>query len=517
MTAPTSQPPTLSGLTLERKLGGGGFADVYLYRQEKLKRSVAVKVLRAHAATDATQQQFQAEAMLMAALSDHPNIVTIHDASIADDGRPYLVMAYLSGKNLSDRYKTERIELPDVLAIGVQLAGAVETAHREHILHRDIKPANVLTGANGHPALTDFGISVSTAELTGQQTIAMSIPWSPPEMLSDTPAGDERADVYSLAATLYTLLARRSPYERPGQSNEPVDLIQRILHSALTPTGRPEVSASAERTLARALHKNPVFRPRSALVFGRELQQLQRELGLPVTPIEIAAEDPQATAREIAAQDDGRTKVKPIRTIHAQNVESTALRPIRADSSAAGRSADHTQVRQVQPRPYLQPGYLQPARPAADTELRPEPVSEVEEPVEKRSRVPMLIGGAIVVVIAAVVGIVLWTRGTTPAAAPDGPSTPATTDNAAPPASAPTNLAARADKGNIVFSWTNPSPASGDYFRWQRTDVAPATRWTDADKPTVSVPGTRVCLSVEVVRADGELSAASSLCYPDKG
>lgn len=233
---PTPTPPEILGLTLVRHLGGGGFADVYLYEQKALGRRVAVKVLRANASTEDVQRQFTAESRLMAALSDHINIVTIHDASIAPDGRPYLVMAYCPGLNLADRYKTQQMTVAEVLSIGVQLAGAIETAHRQGILHRDIKPANVLTAADGRPALTDFGISVAMGALHEEESVGLSIPWSPPEMLSGTPTGDHRADVYSLAASLFTLLARRSPFELLGRSNDQVDLITRIQRA---PSPRP--------------------------------------------------------------------------------------------------------------------------------------------------------------------------------------------------------------------------------------------------------------------------------------
>jgi serine/threonine protein kinase len=152
-------PPDLRGYTYQQLLGSGGFADVFLYQQHMPRRQVAVKVLLADVVTESVREQFHAEANLMAQVSTHPAIVSIHHADIADDGRPYLVMEYCPRGNLSVRYRQERIGLAEALRIGVRLSGAVETAHRTGILHRAIKPANVLTTEYGGPALTDFGSS----------------------------------------------------------------------------------------------------------------------------------------------------------------------------------------------------------------------------------------------------------------------------------------------------------------------------------------------------------------------
>ena len=222
-----SEPPVIPGFRPGRLLGMGGFADVFLYAQEMPRRQVAVKVLLASSLSDQVRERFRAEADLMATLSHHPSIVTVFQADVARDGRPYLVMEYCSRPGLGRRYRSERMSVPEVLRIGVRLASAVETAHRAGILHRDIKPANVLVTDFGWPALTDFGIAATTGWSTGT-AIGMSIPWSPPELLAEHPTGDVRSDVYSLAATVYSLLAGRSPFEIPDGPNTAADLIARI-------------------------------------------------------------------------------------------------------------------------------------------------------------------------------------------------------------------------------------------------------------------------------------------------
>ena len=152
-------PPKLPGLVFVQPLGSGGYADVFLYEQQSPRMPVAVKVLKAEGLTDTLRQQFVEEADTMAALGDHPYIVQVFRAGTSDDGRPYLVMKYYPPPNLALRARAERFSVEEVLRTGIQLASAVETAHRAHITHRDIKPANVLISAYGAPGLTDFGIA----------------------------------------------------------------------------------------------------------------------------------------------------------------------------------------------------------------------------------------------------------------------------------------------------------------------------------------------------------------------
>ena len=147
-----SQPPVLPGFSYIHVLGSGGFADVFLYEQNMPRRQVAVKVMLSEVVNDQVRQMFQAEANLMAQLSGHPAILTVYQAGVSADGRPYLVMELCSA-SLSERYRRERISVAEVLRIAVKIGSAVETAHRAGVLHRDIKPSNILLTAYGHPVL----------------------------------------------------------------------------------------------------------------------------------------------------------------------------------------------------------------------------------------------------------------------------------------------------------------------------------------------------------------------------
>ncbi|NKY41408.1 protein kinase domain-containing protein, partial [Cellulomonas septica] len=309
-----SAPPRLPGYEFLRVLGLGGFADVFLYQQELPRREVAVKVLLAGSLDDEVRSRFQSEANLMAQLSHHPSIVTIYQAAIAADGRPYLVMEYCSRPGLAERYRQERISVAESLRIGVRLASAIETAHRAGILHRDIKPANVLTTDFGWPALTDFGIAATTGHGAGA-TVGMSIPWSPPELLGEHPTGDQRSDVYSLGATVYSLLAGRTPFEIPGGQNSAQQLVARIERSPLPPTGRDDVPVGLQHVLERSMAKDPERRFTSAAAMGRALQAVESALRLPVTPLDLS--------------DDGDEPVEPLPVVpSAEPEDATRVRSV---------------------------------------------------------------------------------------------------------------------------------------------------------------------------------------------
>jgi serine/threonine protein kinase len=285
-----SQPPVLPGFSHVHVLGSGGFADVFLYEQNMPRRQVAVKVMLSEVVNDQVRQMFQAEANLMAQLSSHPSILTVYQASVSADGRPYLVMELCSSA-LSERYRRERIPVPEVLRIAVKIGSAIETAHRAGVLHRDIKPSNILLTAYGHPVLSDFGIASTLSESQTTESVGMSIPWSAPEVLMDETPGSIESEVWSFAATVYSLLAGRSPFEIPGESNKSADLISRINRAKVQPIGRSDVPQSLERILQKAMSRKVDSRPASVLELVRELQSVETELGVPQTPVEVAMDD----------------------------------------------------------------------------------------------------------------------------------------------------------------------------------------------------------------------------------
>lgn len=280
--------PTLAGFSYVRPLGAGGFADVFLYEQDMPRRAVAVKVLLEDIVDESLLRMFAAEADAMAHLSAHPSILTIYQASVSPDGRPYIVMEYCPA-SFASRYRRETISVDEVLRTGVKVASALESAHRAGLLHRDIKPSNILLTAYGMPVLSDFGIAASVSAREGVEVFAMSVPWSAPEIIDERTSGSVAAEVWSLGATVYSLLAGRSPFERPSHSDNTRDhLKSRIRRATYTPIDRSDVPPSLEDVLRRALAKNPADRFASAADFAHALQLVQYDTGMPVTPLELA-------------------------------------------------------------------------------------------------------------------------------------------------------------------------------------------------------------------------------------
>jgi serine/threonine protein kinase len=315
---PAPEPPVLDGYEYQETLGSGGFADVYRYKQRFPRRSVAVKVLRATTVDRAARHQFIAEANTMAQLSNHPAIATNYSAGVTGDDRPYLVMEYCSRGSLATTYRLNPLPVDQVLRIGVRIASALESAHRLGIVHRDVKPANLLITDYGAAVLSDFGISTggtqlaevtmlrtertSISTLSGDSTtLGLSVPWAPPEALDDEPTIDARSDVYSLGATLFTLLEGRSPFENPGGSNGALHLSRRIERGALVPGERVDRVPELSALLRRALSVEPADRPQTALAFAEQLGTVERALGHEPTPIELLGDGlPPADAAPLA-------------------------------------------------------------------------------------------------------------------------------------------------------------------------------------------------------------------------
>lgn len=278
-----------AGFTDAVEIGRGGGGVVFRCYQKSLGRSVAIKVL-ASDLDDDDRERFLREGYAMGALSGHPNIANILQVGLTESNRPFIVMPLSPMGSLADRVRREgRVSWPDALRFGVKLAGALETAHRTGTLHRDIKPANVLVNDYGEPQLSDFGtarIAGGYKTVTGFFTGTLS--YTAPEVLAGN-APTVAADVYSLGATLYALIAGSPPHER----NADEDLIAHYLRITSTPVPdlRPQgIPADVCAAIEKALSREPVDRYASAADFGRELQFAQRHNGL--TPDQMALSEP---------------------------------------------------------------------------------------------------------------------------------------------------------------------------------------------------------------------------------
>jgi len=543
MRRPASQPPELPGYTFVRPLGSGGFSDVFLYEQQLPKRRVAVKVLLTEELVGANRAAFVAEANLMAQLSAHPYIVTIYHADVASDDRPYFVMEYCSGPSLAERYKQETFQVADALRTGVRLSSAVATAHSAGILHRDIKPANVLGNDYGWPALTDFGISsaldddllpVHTGTLataladtgtggTESASVGMSVPWSPPEMFEDDPQPDVRSDVFSLAATIYTILAGQTPFEVRGRSNGTLDLIGRIERGAITPMSRDDIPRSLTAVLQKGMASDRNDRFATAVDFARALQRVELELGYTPTAIDVPNLLIEAPLRSNEADDDDdATRARTVATIDAQPaVVAAPARPAANDDVTMVRS---TQKVEAQPAPAAAHVPVAEETVVRRKAARPaEPVATppvVEAPPVSRTNRWVLWGGiAAGVLIAGAI-----TAGIVFGVAPTGPDTASTDAPDGGGAAVVASTIPTPTVGNVVpaegtlsLTFVNPDPVEGDEFIWQRYDRPnEQARAMSGDTVVIDnyVLGTQVCLEVRVKR--GAKTSADPLeeCFP---
>jgi eukaryotic-like serine/threonine-protein kinase len=532
-------PPELPGFTYLDALGSGGFADVFLYEQALPHRRVAVKVLLTDRMSSGSVSEFTAEANVMAMLSTHPAIVTIYQAGVAADGRPYLVMEYCPKPNLQVRYRREPFSVAESLRVGVQVAGAVETAHRAGVLHRDIKPANILVTEYNRPALTDFGIASTTA--AAGESAGLSIPWSPPESFAEEPRSDRRSDVYALGATVYTLLAGRSPFELNGQRNGAADLIQRIETTAVPALGRPDAPASLQHVLERAMAKSPADRYASALDFARALQKVQIELSHGVTPVDILDDAP---IDEVADDDgdDPLTRVRGVVSIDpATEPAAGRTRPSAATAPAAAQhtiptwkpSAPHAPVDETVLRAPVVPtdapsAFSYAPRDVGDTIQRPPASVGEEEPVEttasatphRRSRAGLwagIAGGLLLVAVVAVGAIALpGLLGAAPSPSPSASESSEPVDVLPSSVAPPEALSGVAKGKGVVFTWKNPDAHDGDVFAWKVQVLGEETPFTKVKEPTITVPAQpgRTCLDVMVVRSDGRSSEPATECVP---
>ncbi len=288
MTSPSNAPPVIAGLHYVRPLGSGGFADILLYEQDFPRRPVAVKVMFAQVSDPEHAALFEREADALARVSAHPSIVTIFSASVSADGRPYLVLEYCP-TSIGSTFRTEPMSVRDVLDLGVSIGSALETCHRSGILHRDIKPSNLLVNSYGATVLSDFGIA-SSPTAGDEEHFGLSIPWSAPEIINGTSSGTVQSEVWGLTATLYALLAGKSPFELSGVDQNTDQLLsERIQAAKYQPIGRPDVPEALEAVLRQGLSKDPALRQSSALEVAGQLRMIQHSMGLPLGTLQIAA------------------------------------------------------------------------------------------------------------------------------------------------------------------------------------------------------------------------------------
>jgi protein kinase-like protein len=259
--------PEIAGLSSWRPLARGGLAVVWEAHQATPDRLVAVKVYE-HGLHEADLRHFVREAAAADRLAAHPGIVTTYSVGRLADKRPYLVMELCPGGSLTRWLEPEHRPSPEqVRQVGLQIADVLAAAHAARVLHCDVKPANILVDRAGRFRLADFGSAIELGtDAEPADTLWVTPAWAPPEAFRGEPA-TEAGDVFSLAATLYALLAGRPP--RPMDST-PVPREQAVGLDAPPIAPVPGVDKPLMTVLLRALDDDPAARP-SAATFFRQL------------------------------------------------------------------------------------------------------------------------------------------------------------------------------------------------------------------------------------------------------
>jgi Tol biopolymer transport system component len=260
---------TISHYRVLEKLGGGGMGVVYKAQDLKLGRWVALKLVPEELARDCRViEQLHVEARAASALN-HAHICTVHDVD-EHDGCPFIVMELLEGQTLNQRIGGKPLDIKEAVRLGVQIADALDAAHRRGIIHRDIKPANIFVSPRGEAKVLDFGLakllpaeieSTLGANIDETRAFVGTLPYMAPEQLRGKQA-DERTDIHAIGAVLYEMATGRRPF---GGSLGP-RIIDQIVHEAPVPPAalNPRISRRLQAIILKCLEKDPAKRYQNA-------------------------------------------------------------------------------------------------------------------------------------------------------------------------------------------------------------------------------------------------------------
>ncbi len=242
----------VDGLGPAEHIGRGGAADVYRAEQLGLRRTVAIKVLRAQSKDPSTESRFQSECEAIGSVSDQPHIIGVYEGGLTRNGRAYLVMEYLPGGSLYDLvHRTGTLSQDEVIDVGIKIGSALSAAHRVGVLHRDVKPSNIMISAGGEPALGDFGIArIEGGPQTLTGLVTASFAHASPEVLGGN-SPTVASDIYSLASTMFELLVGWAPYYSPSDKSV-WPLMKRILSEPMPSPESVGMSPEFGRVFIRA-------------------------------------------------------------------------------------------------------------------------------------------------------------------------------------------------------------------------------------------------------------------------
>jgi serine/threonine protein kinase len=471
MTRPLTAPGRLVAgrYRLLSQIGGGGMGTVWLGRDERLGRQVAVKQVLPPLGTDEREADRQRERALregrIAARLSNPHAISIYDVAV-EHGQPWLVMEYLPSRSLAAVLAEDGLLHVDQAAqIGAQVADALAATHAAGIVHRDVKPANILVGrgerVEGIVKITDFGISHAHGDVTLTQT--GQITGTPAFLAPEVAQGEEPlppSDVFSLGATLYTCLEGEPPF---GLGENALQLLHRVAGGEIAP---PERSGVMTRPLMRMLATDPARRPTMA--------QVRDDL-----------------ARLAAGPDGNPTTIL---------LEGTRLRP----GGGRSRTAEFPPV----PPPTPAPGPTTPPPPTPTPAPPPEdpPAPEAAPGGRRRRRLLPVGAAAVVVAAAAVLLVVLLTRGGSGGTRAQGSSAAPASTASTPPSAAPTSTSAAP---------TSTTPRTSSSAPVRATSSAPPASSSSAPAPGAGTGDPATFLAGYHALLPGNTQAAWALTGPD--
>lgn len=494
--------PGLIGYRNLELIAHGSTAVVFRGDQARLNRKVAIKVLLVDDVMT-TDDTVQRELDTLVRLSSSPHIVSIIDTGITDVGQPYIVMEYCEGGSYAQILKERGpLSVAETLEVGIKIGEALHAAHEVGIIHRDVKPPNILRSRFG-PALTDFGIAYAIDGSADTTTLQKLTPHhaSPETLLQYHQSG--QSDLYSLASTMWNLLAGRPPFESPGQ--DPEEFRRRVMETPVPRVPRADVPDWLQHEIGRAMAKRAADRHPTALAFAETLRLHMARTSVnspyatqegepdaltiyyaPTNTEQLAAGSHAAGPPQppiTAPGSDAPPSYPPVVSPNAFSAPpavspgmSFGANPI---SVPPAFSADVSDGASYEHAPYApQPGGLPPMYPTDTNEAAARPTyldDDEDDEAEQRSRRPLLTAGIVGVILGllAVIGLLVANnKQSDQGAATPTPSASASLVNHG----APRNLRLGDNGDSITLSWKDTAHGKAR-FLITGAQTGEKTRW----------------------------------------